>query len=42
MGDYLYSPTAWSEARDFGIRAHKDGLNDKSIKKVLPVVEAVM
>lgn len=38
LGDYLYSPTAWSEARDFGVRAKKDGFTEESIKKVLPLV----
>ena len=42
MGDYLYSPTAWGEARDFGVKARKDGFNEDSIKKVTPLLHDFM
>ena len=42
MGDYLYSPTAWGEARDFGAKARKDGFNDESIKKITPILHDFM
>lgn len=38
MGDYLYSPTAWGEARDFGVKAKQDGFTRESIRKVIPLI----
>jgi hypothetical protein len=38
MGDYLYSPTAWGEARDFGVKAKSDGFTTKTINKVTPLM----
>ena len=42
MGDYLYSPTAWGEARDFGVKAKADGFNNDTIKKVTPLLGDVL
>ena len=42
MGDYLYSPTAWGEARDFGVKARNAGFDHKSIKNVTPMLNDFM
>lgn len=42
MGDYLYSPTAWGEAKDFGTKARKDGFTANSMNKVAPLINDFM
>lgn len=41
-GDYLYSPTAWGEAYDFGAKASVDGMKEEGIKKVKPILDTLM